>query len=257
MTKQDMVDFVRLQIHIQDPHGTILVDNEDYLRLTDEQIVLFMRVAMSKKHWRYDLEIIPGDAVYPLMLLTKREVFVSLAAKVAPDYDMTADNNNVLREHQMFQAYLALIREIDRQYAEYLEQTDAGATLTTYDATVNTRYYTKRNYDRGVAPALYVRVLEVFNDRVMVSWEMTNANRFQKYEVRVGIEPTYLLPENNNPAMFNGNARMVAQILDKHQTMCKVTGLAPDVHYFLSVCARERNAHYGVHEVEFTTTKGR
>jgi len=251
-----MIDFLRLQIHIQDKDGTV-TQSEDYLALTDEQLTLFLNVARSKSYPDYSLFDFPESGVYGLMLLAKRELFTTLAAKVAPDYDMTADNNNVLREHQMFTAYWKLIQLVDAQYAQYLETSDGAGfgTVSTFDALVNTRYYTRRNYDKGVAPSLSIRLHGVYNDRVEVSWVPRDTNRFLSYEVRVGINPTWDRAAQGRDDIFDPKARFVANIRDAHITMCRVTGLAPDTNYYLSVMVRERNGLFGVREINFTTER--
>ena len=258
MTLQDLIDYLRLQIHIQDPGGTITEDNEDYLALTDENLTLFLNVARSKHFSEYSLHDLPETAVYPVVLLAKRELILSLAVKVAPSYDMTADNNNVLREHQMFIAYWKLIQILDEQYEKWLESCDVMGigVLNTFDALVNTRYYSLRNYEKGLPPSLTVRLHEVSSDRVSVSWMPANVNRLSRYEVRVHVEPTWFREAQSRDEIFHPEARVVALIDDAHVRMCQVTGLVPNTPYYLSVAVIERNGLFGVKEISFTTESG-
>ena len=255
MTLQDLIGYLRLQIHIQDPEGEVTAGNEDYLALTDKDLTLFLNVARSKHFSGYSLYDMPESAVYPVVLLAKRELFLALAAKVAPDYDMTADNNNVLREHQMFTAYYKLIQQIDLQYAQWLESSGAAGIgiLTTFDVLVNTRYHTQRNYDKGIAPSLTVRLHEISSGHVSVSWVPMNINRFLRYEVRAHFEPTWFREAQHRDEVFNPASTLVAVIDDAHITMCQVTGLMPGTLYYLSVAVIERNGLFGVKEINFTT----
>ena len=254
MTLQDLIDYLRLQIHIQDSDGVITQENEDYLALTDQDITLFLNVARSKHFSEYSLHDMPETAVYPVVLLATRELILSLAVRVAPLIDMTADNNNVLREHQMFTAYHKLLQQLDAQYEKWLESCGMGiGVLSTFDALVNTRYYSQRNYDKGVPPSVTVRLHEVLSDRVSVSWIPANVNRLSRYEVRVHVEPTWFREAQSREEIFHPQARVVALIDDAHIRMCQVTGLTPDTLYYLSVAVIERNGLFGVKEVSFTT----
>ena len=246
MSVQELIDFLRLQIHIQDRNKNI-VTSEECLDLTDNDIKLFLNIARSKHFSEYSLYNLPESAIYPIILLAKRELFTSLAVKSAPEYDITADNNNVLREHQMFQAYLALIKVVDEQYEQYLESISGLGVLSSADVLLNKKYYSQRNYDKSTPPMVTVRINTISKNHVAVSWTSQNINRFLKYEVRVGNTPTW------NGFSFDANAKIVADIKDIHVTMCQVQNLKANTPYYLSVAVYERNGLFGVLEVDFTT----
>ena len=252
MLVQDMIDYLRLQVHIQDKNGAVEAD-EDYLALTDKDLRLFFNVVLSRDNWEYDLDEIPGELVYPLILLTKRELFMTLAVKVAPEYDLVADNNNQLKEDQKFRHYMELIKEIDNQYAEYLETSEgAGAnTLQTFDVLLASRYYSKRYYDKSEAPALTIRIHRKSHDNVEVSWIAKNVNRLLDYRVYVSVEP--VVDKFNNTVVISPKAREAIVITDAHKTCCRATGLASGTMYYLAVKVSECNGLYTIKETSFVT----
>lgn len=67
------------------------------------------------------MEYLPEDAVYPIVLLAKKELYYTLAVKEAPLYDIGADNNNYLKRSQRFDHYMKLIAQVDSEYDDWIE----------------------------------------------------------------------------------------------------------------------------------------
>lgn len=121
MTVEQMIQFLRLSVYVQDKDKVVTVD-EQYLCMTDEDLLLYLNLALSRNFSDVpSLEYLPEDAVYPIILLAKKELYYTLAVKEAPLYDIGADNNNYLKRSQRFDHYMKLIAQVDSEYDDWIE----------------------------------------------------------------------------------------------------------------------------------------
>lgn len=250
MTVDQLVQYLRLNVSIQDPEG--VVQDSAYLSMTDEEVLLFMNVALTRNYPDIpSLDYLPTEYVYPIILLSKKELFHALAVKEAPLYDIGADNNNYLKRSQRFDHYMKLIAQIDKEYEDYLENGGAGGnTLTSFDVLLSDRYATKRNYEKGVIPALSLYIEEVAEDFVEISWKV-KLSRFKEYKVYISESSIVDLFNVSKP--INEDAKEVVTIRNVHQTTCRIEGLKPNTIYYVAVSATEKSSLVGYKQEMFTT----
>ena len=250
MTVTQMVDYLRINVSIQDPNGT--VQDSAYLSMTDEDIVLYLNIALTRNFPEIpSLDYLPTEYVYPIILLSKKELYYALATKEAPLFDIGADNNNYLKRSQRFEHYMKLVAQADKEYQDYLEDGGAGAnTLTSFDVLLPDRYATKRNYEKGVIPALALYTDAVKETSVEISW-VAWLSRFQSYKVYISKSPILDLYNVSKP--LSEDAKEVVTIKNVHQTSCRIEGLDPDTEYYVVVSATEMSSLVNYKQESFKT----
>lgn len=250
MTVNQMVSYLRMNVNVQDPTGT--AQDSAYLSMTDEDIVLYMNIVLTRDYPEIpSLDYLPTEYIYPIILLSKKELYHALAVKEAPLYDMGADNNNYLKRSQRFLHYMALIAQVDKEYADYLENGGAGAnTLTSFDVLLSDRYATKRNYEKGAIPALSLYVGEVTETSVEISWKV-KLSRFKEYKVYISESSIVDLLNVSKP--LSDEAEEVITIKNVHQSSCRIEGLLPDTVYYVAVSATEMSSLTGYKQECFKT----
>lgn len=250
MTVDQMVSYLRHNVSIQDPEG--VVQDSAYLSMTDEDIILYMNVALTRNFPSVpSLDYLPAEYVYPVILLSKKELYFSLASKEAPLFDIGADNNNYLKRDQRFQHYMKLVKQAEDEYKDYMENGGAGAnTLTSFDVLLSNRYATTRNYEKGAVPALALYIGLITDNSVEISWAV-KMSRFQEYRVYVSEFPIVDLCDIHNH--IAEGAKKVAVIKDVHQTACRIEGLTSGTTYYVAVAAVEKSSLIGYGQESFTT----
>lgn len=247
MTVEQMIQYLRLNVSIQDP--SISTDTV-YLSMSDEEIVLFMQTALTRNFPDLSLDNLPAENVYPVILLSKKELFYSLAVKEAPLYDLSADGASISRS-QRFEHYMRLIEQCDKEYSDYLDNGGAGAnTLTSFDVRLTNRYATQHNYEKGVVPAPILSIGNITENSVELTWKV-KLERFAGYKVYLSKSPivdTFVFP---NP--ISKEAKMLQEIKNVHQTKCRIEGLEPNTTYYVAISAEEMSTLTGYAEKSFTT----
>ena len=250
MTVDQMVAYLRMNVSVQDS-GT--VQDSAYLSMTDEDIVLYMNIVLTRNYPDIpSLDYLPTEYVYPIILLSKKELYYALATKEAPLYDLGADNNNYLKRSQRFEHYMRLISQVDKEYEDYLENGGAGGnTLTSFDVLLSDRYATKRNYERGVIPALTVFVSGITDNSVELTWTVKNLSRFQDYKVYISESP--IVDLFNVSKQLSAEAKEVVTIKNVHQNKCRIEGLVPDTEYYVAVSVTSMSQLTGYSQQSFKT----
>jgi len=239
-------------MNLLDPDSVVLDD--DKLSMSDEEMQLIINVVLTKDYYDYSsIEEVPDYAVYPIKLLVQKELCLTLAIKFSEDYDMTADNNNQLKEGQKFTHYLALADHFDRLYNKYIEDGGAGGhVLNSYDVLLGGHhYYTQRNYDKGVPPALSLKVQGTYEDSIEISWEVKGLKRLLNYKVFVSEIPILDIYIDNGK--ISGEARLVTTIGNPHNKRARITELEPETDYYILVVVAEQNGLKGMSEIKVTT----
>lgn len=253
-TVQDLVKYLRLNLNIQDSTVSTPEDVE-LLDLTDEDLLLYLNIVLTRDFPGIEsLEDIESQHYYPLMLLAKKELYFALATSSAPLYKMEADDGS-LSMNQKFDHYMKLIAEVDKLYTEFNENGGAGGlnnTLTSFDVLLSERYFTQRNYDKGIPPALYLYVDNVSSTAVEIHWKPVNVSRFYMYKVYISNSLIYdeyaLIPDR-----IQSGAILVSAIRDAKQTTLRIEDLTPNTTYHLMVSVTEYSSLMGVKEITFTT----
>ena len=224
--------------------------------MKDEDIELYLSVVLTRDFPRVpSLDLLPQEDVYPLVLLAKKELYYTLASKDAPLYDLTADNNNQIKRSQRFKHYMELIAAVDKEYNQYNEDGGAGTrnTLTSYDVLISDRYATRRNYEKGLVPALSLCVAGVTENTIELCWSV-QLSRFENYKVYISTEQIY--DEFSLGEPLSPQAKLVATILDVHHNKCRIEGLTPNTVYHIMVSATEKSSLVGRNEIIVSTLGG-
>ena len=254
MKVEEMIKFVRKSVYVQDP--TSATQDKEYLSMTDEDLLSYMNMAMSRNFSDTpSLEYLPEEDVYGLVLLTKKDLYLTLAVRDAPLYDMGADNNNYIKRSQRFEHYMALAKLADEEFSSWLQNggDDATGTVTSYSVTLSDRYNTRYNYENAAVPKVKLYIPEVTNDSVTITWSVKNISRFFCYKVFVSKEKIVDLA--NAKSHISESALCVQTIKDIHQTSLKITGLDSDSEYHVAVQATNMATLTGYAESTFTTSE--
>lgn len=252
MTVEQMIQFLRLSVYVQDKDKVVTVD-EQYLCMTDEDLLLYLNLALSRNFSDVpSLEYLPEDAVYPIVLLAKKELYYTLAVKEAPLYDIGADNNNYLKRSQRFDHYMKLIAQVDSEYGDWIENggTDNG-TVKSYSVTLSDRYGTRYNYENAAVPTVVLYIGNITEDTVEFWWSVKNISRFYRYKVYVSKEP--IVDLFNLKSHIASGATLVAEIKDIHQLRCRVTGLEQKTTYYIAVQATNMASLSGYAQYQIET----
>lgn len=252
MTVDQMIQYLKLVVNVQDPDDPASIDSY-FLAMTDEDLLLFLNVAMSAfaDEGVTSLDTFPEMFLKPLFMLAKKELYYTLAIKSAPDVDIGADNNNYIKESQRFSHYMQLIQQADKEYQDWLEESGlAGGILTSTDVLLSKRYFTRLNFNKGRIPVVSLGLSDITDTTVDVSWSV-RLSRFYRYRVWVSENPIVDLFIFPNPV--SSDAKLVATITNVHQRRCRIQGLKPETKYYVAVAAVEMSTLTGYAQEEFET----
>ena len=253
MTVEQMIQFLRLSVYVQDKDKVVEQDPQ-YLCMTDEDLLLYLNLAMSRNYSDTpDLKYLPEDAVFGVIILAKKELYYTLAVKEAPLFDMGADNNNYLKRSQRFDHYMKLIAQADKEYNDWLENggEDGIGTVKSYSVTLSDRYGTRYNYENAAVPKVILYVGTITESSIEFWWNVKNISRFYRYKVYVSKEP--IVDLYNLKSHIVEGSKLVAEIKDIHQVRCRVTGLEQKTTYYIAVQAVNMASLCGYAQVEVET----
>lgn len=251
MNVAEIVRYLRISVKLQDP--SIDVRDESYLSISDEDLELILKVVCTRDFPKVrSLDRLPAESVYPVTLLAKKELYFALATSEAPFYDLVADNNNQLKRAQRFEHYMEMIAQVDKEYNQYNKDGGAGTrnTLSSFDVLLPNRYASKRNYEKGVVPALSLYVDSVTSTTIELSWEVS-ISLFLHYKVYILDSPIW--DEYKEGDKLSEKAELVTTIHDVHQTLCRIEGLEPNTLYHVLVVATDKTSLKGVDSIEVET----
>lgn len=261
-TVNELVTLLRSAVNVQNEEAE--VSDPALLTMTDDELTMFLKLGMSKVYPSMeDLVDLPPGSDYPVILVSKKELYLKLAVTSAPLYDLTADNNNQLKRNQRFQHYMALAENAQEEYEDWVEN-GGGATVdpntgiqgvTTYDVIRSKDHYSLRNYEHGPVPIVRIKIGEITTESVSFSWSSFNNDHFGKYLVYVSEKPIIDVYREGTKAedkVLEG-AELVMSTMNFRNTHKRVTGLKPEKEYYLAVFSIERNQLYGYKQVTFQT----
>lgn len=247
MPIQDIIKFLRQSIMVQDPE--VVVVDEDFLSMTEEDFIPLLQIALSKIDPSDDLFSLSNENLYGLILMSKKELYHRLANKTATKYSLTSATGVQLKRAEIFDHYYKLIEEVEQEYKTYIS-TGGGAVVKTGEILLSSRYFSQRNYNLASAPKISLSLDNIYEDKLELSWKLNKINKFAKYELYIGEKP--ILDKYNNNAISK-EARKVETIKDIHRTCYRIEGLKADTEYYVLILAEERNGLQGFAELKFTT----
>lgn len=231
-----MIQFLRVSVYVQDK-DKVTVQDEQYLCMTDEDLLLYLNVVMTRNFSETpSINYLPEEAIYPVIMLAKKELYYTLAVKEAPLYDIGADNNNYLKRSQRFDHYMKLIAQVDKEYEDWLENGgEDNGTVKSYSVTLSDRYGTRYNFENAAVPTVVLYIGTITEDTVEFWWTVKNISRFYRYKVYISKEP--IVDLFNLKSHIASGATLVAEIKDIHQVHCRVTGLEKKTTYYIAIQA--------------------
>lgn len=261
MDTQQLISYLRSQLFIVNTQEEVeLKEDPAYIALTDKELTSILEVALAK----YDSSAILSDVIYdnellyPVILLARREVYVYLSTKSAPNNDISVGNSSgstSLKKSQRFEHYYKLIQLVDKEYNDFLTTGSVlSGSASNYQAgniLIDSRYFTPRNYNLSKRPKIRLRVDKTTSDEVYLNWNKTTVNKFAKYELYQSSKPIYDLYDFDNP--ISKEATLIKTIYNIHNKFTKITGLTPSTKYYFLVAIYECNNLVGYSEVEALT----
>ena len=261
-TVSELCNLLREAVNVQNEGAEI--QDPAFLTMTDEDLTMFLKLGMSQVYPSVeDLADLPPGSDYPVILVSKKELYLKLAVVSAPLYDLTADNNNQIKRSQRFSHYMALAESAQAEYEDWVEN-GGGATVdpntgiqgvTTYEVLRSKNHYSLRNYEHGLNPVVRVKIGEITTESVSFSWSSFNNDHFGKYLVYVSENPIVDPFRDGSKAedkILDG-ATLVLSTWDFRNNHKRVEGLKPETEYYIAVFSVERNQLYGYKQVTFQT----
>ena len=250
-TIDELVSYLRSAVEVQKSDS---VKDEAFLTMTDDDLQLFLRVAVTNNYSEYSLGRIPEEAVYPVLLLARRELYYKLATISAPLYNLEADGASLSRSNR-FGHYMALIKELDSEYEFYTENGGVNGTVQSSNVALSDRYTTRYNQEITPPPVVSLYVDSVADTYVEVSWKCKNLEeRFKKYMVYISKDKIFDEYVDKD-SQLSSSAVLATTITDKWQTRCRVSGLVSGTTYHVAVLAVNSLNRSGYDEDTFTTAK--
>lgn len=241
MNKQDIINFIRKSVVITNPDGDSTEVDPAYLSLTDKEIEMFLQIALSRDFPQIlSVDFMSNDLLYPVVLLTRKELYYTLATTWAKDFDLGADNNNYLKREQRFNHYMALIKQVDDEYKDYLENGGGESgqnVLTSFEVRIDSRSNTQRYLELSIPPKVAMLVDNVGETFVEVSWRSSVEN-FNKVEIYYSKEP--IVDLYSKDFRINPKAKLFHTTLNPHTTKCRVEGLEENENYYIAIALQDR-----------------
>lgn len=249
MTKEQLIKYLRLSVDILDPDSQ--ESDELYLKMSDEDILLCLDVARTRAFANESLDDFPEEYIYPLMLLAKKEFYMTLAIKHASYIDMMADDNNQLKRSQWFDHYMDLAGNMDDEYAAYIDEGGAGGyVLSSANVTLPTRYYTGYNYENEPQPYIKAKLDKATTDAIEIRWD-SDYSRFLCYKVYVSNSP--IVDYYDTQHTLPPNLQELTTIRDPHVKRCRISGCTPDTDYYIVVTVTDWAGITVFSELQVTT----
>lgn len=249
----DMVKLLRSSVNVQsEESGTI---DPAYLVMTDDDIKLFIKLGVSRAFPSVtDLELLKGGSEYPIILLSKIELYLKLAVLKADKIDIGADNNNYLKQDQRFQHYMKLVEEARAEYESWLDNEGQGE-VSSFDVLLSSRHYTQRNYEKQATPRVVLHIDSVTADSVAFSYDVSNTSHFGRFKVYISEIPIVDIHKDGvtYESKLNEGATLIVNTSNIRNTAHSVNNLKANTTYYIVVFAIERNQVFGYREMSFNT----
>lgn len=245
---EDLVSYLRSVVEVQAEGSE--VEDTGYLAMSDEDLILYLRTAVTRDYSQYSLKKIPEEAIYPILLLARRELYFKLATISAPLYNLTADGAS-LSQTQRFEHYMQLIKQIDSEYQDYEENGGSSGTVSTYNVSIANRYATRYNEVTVPPPAVSFYIDNVGDTFVEVSWE-SNLHKidFKCYKVYISSSGEIF---DEYEGKVSENATLVSEVKNIWHKKCRIKGLTPNTSYYVGVVVDTTNGKKGHDSDSFTT----
>lgn len=252
LTVDELIKALRNSVNVQQEESEVI--DPAFLTMSDDDLLLFIKLALSRVDPSADVTDLPEGSEYPVLLLAKIELYTKLAVIKADKVDMGVDNNNYIKQDQRFQHYMKLVSVTKEQYDTWLENEGQGE-VNTYDVLLDSRHYSNRNYEKQVKPKVKLYVDSVTADSVEFHWKVSNTSHFARFAVYVSESPIIDVFSDGSSykSSIRDSAKQVLSTQDIRNVSKRVSNLMPDTDYYVAVISVERNQVWGGVETSFTT----
>lgn len=268
MTLAELIHYIRTNLQVQLPDGET---DSAYLALSNDDIELYIQMALAKEYPGTPLEHITEDKIYLTYLSTRKEIYYQLASSTAPYYPIGADGVSISKNTR-FDHYAALIRQTQYEIdhfkstgAQEKSELDADNNIITPTESGDVQigsllnknnYFTPYNVNRALLPVAELRVDRITSLLAEVSWTLSRVNRFHKYELYYATSPTALdMYATTNEERFQ-NLTKSAELYDIHLCKYRFISLLPNTTYYFVLVVYEENSLVGISQVSATTLAG-
>lgn len=244
-----MIEFIRLNLGVEDSSVTTAL-----ISLSDSQIELYLNIVASRDFPHLlPLVDIPSDSVYAISLLTKIEIYYFLATSVAPEHQLKTDGGGTLSKEQKFKHYSQLITLAQNDYANFIANGGAGGsgnTLTAYNVTLPSRYYTEYNYFNAVKPSVSINLDLISDTFTELTWTYS-CPQFYKSRIYIGTDLTYdpyvdsVIPEDY----------LIKEYTDPFAKKLRLENMTPNTQYTIVIEVIDLTTRKGIATKTFTTVE--
>ena len=242
MTKADLIKYIRTNVIVGEPLSDSL------LVLSDSDIELYLSIVISRDYSRYTLDNLPYECNYPIVLLTKIELYYYLATSVAHEYNISSDDGSLYRD-QKYRHYMDMITTLRSLYNDFVEEGGTGKnTITASDVTLASRNHTERNYRLTREPSVEI-VIDKLSDTVAEISLYASCDSFSSMSLY--LSPSRILDVYNSSEL--PQTYLVATFTDPHTFKTRLSNLTPLTTYFLTVAVRDLTSRAGYNDKSFTT----
>ena len=253
LTINDMVKVLRDNVNVQ--YTEAEVTDSAYLSMTDDDLLLYIKLGVTRAFPdTTDLEDLPDGCEYPVVLLAKIELYLKLAVLKADKIDLTADNNNQLKQGQRFSHYMSLVEEVRTEYENWVND-DSTGKVQSFNVLLSNRHYTHRNYELTPTPKVSLKIGTITNGSVDLSWSVSNTSHFGRFKLYVSKSPIIDMYKDGAKAedKVSDEATLIKSTSNIRNNTHRVTGLEPETTYYVAIISVERNLVFGYSEKTFTT----
>lgn len=251
MKKLDVINYLRGSVIGTEPN--IIYDRE--FNPSDENLGNVVNMVLLSLDPNTDLNDIEEELLQPLVLQCKKDLFLQLATKAAPLYNISTDEVKI-NKGDRFSHYMKLAQYMQEELAEY-EKSGGSFKVQSHEATISGRYFSKRNYELAHIPIVTTTMDLVTKDSVSIHWKLRNNTLFAKYEIyymKLDQNTPYIIDAYNNNSITD-HAFKLEEIKDFHINKCRIMNLDEDSDYVIAVLAYERNGLFGYSEINIKTLK--
>lgn len=252
LTIDELIRTLRKSVNVQQEESEVI--DPAFLAMSDDDLLLFIKLSLSRVSPGSDVSDIPEGSEYPVILLAKIELYTTLAVMKADKVDIGVDNNNYLKQDQRFRHYMSLVSSAKEQYDTWLENEGQGE-VNTYDVLLDSRHYSNRNYEKQVKPKVKLYVDNVTADSVEFHWKVSSTSHFARFAVYISENPIIDMfgDGGSYKNSIQASAKQVLSTQDIRNVSKRILNLLPNTDYYVAVISVERNQVWGGTEVSFTT----
>lgn len=262
LTVSEMISLLRSAVNV--PNEEAELTDPYLIQMSDEDITLFLKLGISRIYPNAEsFEELPAWTSYPIILCSKKELYLKLAVVNAPLYDLTADNNNQLKRDQRFKHYMQLAENAQSEFEDWEDNGGSDSIdpetglqgVYTVDVLRSKNHYTLRNYEHQVKPIVSISVKSITTNSIDFMWSSQANEHFGVFYVYLSEKPIVNIFKDGWTAKekVEEGAELILTSYNFRNTYHSISDLEPNKDYHLAVFSVERNQLFGFKEIIFHT----